>query len=88
MVQEPLAGRRHRSLRRAIVAAASLLVFAGLTTAASADLPSTTDPRVSLSAGFIENPAPGVAKLGVDLTAHRNKPAGFFDPARFSRAPA
>ena len=81
MVQEPLAGRRHRSLRRAIVAAASLLVFAGLTTAASADLPSTTDPRVSLSAGFIENPAPGVAKLGVDLTAHRNKPAGFFDPA-------
>jgi hypothetical protein len=77
MVQEPLAGR-HRSLRRAIAAAASLLILGGLTTAAGAALHNPNDPRANLSAGFIENPAPGVAKLGVELTAHQNKPAGFF----------
>jgi hypothetical protein len=76
-VQEPLAGR-HRSFRHAIAAAASLLVLGGLTTAAGAALHNPNDPRANLSAGFIENPAPGVAQLGVELTAHQNKPAGFF----------
>jgi hypothetical protein len=80
MVQGTLAGR-HRSLRRAIVAAASLLVLGVLTGVAGAALADPTDPRANLSAGFIDNPAPGVANLGVELTAHENKPAGFFNPA-------
>ncbi len=78
MVFERFPGRRHRRLRRTIAAAASLLVLGGLTTAAGAALHNPNDPRANLSAGFIDSPAPGVAKLGVDLTAHQNKPAGFF----------
>ena len=78
MVQEPRAGRRHRSLRRAIVAAASLLVLCGLTTTAGAALHDPNDPRFGLDPGF-ENAE--VAANGVALTAHRNKPAGFFNPA-------
>ena len=76
MVLEPLAGRRHRTLRRTIVAAASLLILAGLTTSAGAALHDPTDPRANLS-GFLD-PAPGVAASGLELKAHQNKPAGFF----------
>jgi hypothetical protein len=45
---------------------------------ASAQLPSTTDPRAALSPGL--NDA-GVAKQGMELLAHRDKPPGFFNPA-------
>ena len=45
---------------------------------ASAQLPSTTDPRASLAQG-LENP--GVAAKGMELLAHVNKPPGWFDPA-------
>jgi len=44
---------------------------------ASAQLPTTNDPRVGLSAGF-DNA--GTAAKGVELLAHLNKPAGFSDP--------
>jgi hypothetical protein len=45
---------------------------------ASAQLPTTDDPRANLAPGF-QNP--GTAELGVDHLANRPKPAGFFDPA-------
>jgi hypothetical protein len=45
---------------------------------ASAQLPSTTDPRAALSAG-LDNA--GVAQRGMSLLAHRDKPAGWFNPA-------
>ena len=45
---------------------------------ASAQLPSTTDPRASLAPG-LENA--GVAAKGMELLAHVNKPPGWFDPA-------
>jgi hypothetical protein len=77
-VSERFPGGRRRRLRRTIAVAVSLLAFAGVTTTAGADLPSTSDPRVGLPPG-LDNA--GVASLGVDLTAHQNKPAGFFNPA-------
>ena len=49
-----------------------------MTSAALADLPSTTDPRATLSPGLSNA---GVAANGLELLAHRDKPAGFFDPA-------
>ena len=57
-----------------LVVGAALAVPAG----ASAQLPSTTDPRAALSAGY-DNA--GVAQLGMSLLAHREKPAGWFNPA-------
>jgi hypothetical protein len=53
-------------------------VLAGILTAVAAtQLPSSTDPRATLAPG-LDNP--GVAATGLELLAHRNKPAGFFDP--------
>jgi hypothetical protein len=56
-----------------LVGAAALAVPA----AASAQLPSTTDPRANLAPGF-ENP--GTASLGMQHLANRPKPAGFVPP--------
>jgi hypothetical protein len=56
----------------------TLLLAAGITSAALADLPSTTDPRATLSPGLTNA---GVAADGLELLAHRDKPTGFFDPA-------
>jgi hypothetical protein len=68
-----------RPARRLVAAAGVTLVLAGVLAAAAAtQLPSTTDPRVGLAPG-LDNP--GVAATGLELLAHRNKPAGFFDPA-------
>src|SRR5215216_1052900 len=64
--------------RFATVIGGTLLCLGVLTAPAAAQLPTTDDPRVGLAAGF-DNP--GVAKQGLDLTAHSNKPGGFFDPA-------
>jgi hypothetical protein len=49
-----------------------------LASAAAAQLPDPNDPRVGLAPGV--NDA-GVAREGMDLLAHRDKPAGFFNPA-------
>ncbi len=65
--------------RRMRIALGGVLVLMGLLApAAAAQLPTTDDPRVGLAPG-LENP--GVASQGMDLSAHLNKPAGFFDPA-------
>ncbi len=45
---------------------------------AAAQLPSTTDPRATLSAG-LDNA--GTASHGLDLLAHVNKPPGWFNPS-------
>ncbi len=42
------------------------------------NLPSTTDPRANLAPGL---DTPGVAKQGLDLLSHVNKPPGWFNPA-------
>jgi hypothetical protein len=73
----PMAERRRRR-RFAAVLGGTLMFFGLLTSAAAAQLPTTDDPRVGLSAG-LDNA--GVANRGLDLTAHLNKPAGFFNPA-------
>jgi hypothetical protein len=73
----PVAERRRRR-RFAAVLGGTLMFFGLLTSAAAAQLPTTDDPRVGLSAG-LDNA--GVANRGLDLTAHLNKPAGFFNPA-------
>jgi hypothetical protein len=52
--------------------------LAGVPAAASAQLPSTSDPRAALAQG-LENP--GVAAKGMELLAHVNKPPGWSDPA-------
>jgi hypothetical protein len=64
-----------RVLRAVLV---GLAMLAALPAAASAQLPTTNDPRVGLSPGF-ENP--GTAASGLQHLANRAKPAGFFDPA-------
>ena len=64
--------------------AAALALTLTVSASAVAQLPSTTDPRAGLSPG-LDNP--GVAKSGMELLAHRDKPAGFFapgDPGSFS----
>ncbi len=55
-----------------------LLAMGLATSAASAQLPDPTDPRVGLASGL---ETPGVAKKGMALMAHLNKPPGFFNPA-------
>jgi hypothetical protein len=72
----PAARRRPR--RRLLVVLGTLLLAAGITSAALAELPSTTDPRATLSPGLTN---PGVAADGLELLAHLDKPAGFFNPA-------
>ena len=71
---------RGRCAVRNVVAAfvGSVVLSVLLASAAAGQLPTTDDPRVGLSAGFEDA---GVAKNGVDLSAHLNKPEGFFDPA-------
>src|SRR5688572_1200660 len=54
-------------------------VFALLAVApASAQLPTTNDPRFDLAPGFKN---PGTAELGMAHLANEAKPAGFFNPA-------
>jgi hypothetical protein len=68
-----------RPARRLVAAAGVTIVLAGvLATTAATQQPSTTDPRVGLAPGLDD---PGVAATGLELLAHRNKPAGFFNPA-------
>ena len=69
---------RRRTTWGIAVFAALALVMAALPAAATAQLPNPNDPRVGLDPGF-QNAE--VASQGVDLTAHRDRPAGFFDPA-------
>ncbi len=76
-VVRPVRARR-TGRRLGVVLGGTLMLFGWWTAAAAAQLPTTDDPRVGLSAG-LDNA--GVAKRGLDLTAHLNKPAGFFDPA-------
>src|SRR5262245_5266214 len=66
-----------RSLRMVVALAGAVFAAGAGAGMASAQLPSTTDPRATLSAGF-DNA--GVAKLGLDLAAHLNKPTGFSNP--------
>ena len=78
---EPSAARvRHTRPRRLFLSAlAALIVSAAvLSTVASAQLPSTTDPRATLTPG-LDNA--GVAASGLELLANRAKPAGWFNPA-------
>jgi hypothetical protein len=56
----------------------TLVLSGALVSAAAAQLPTTDDPRVGLSAGLDDA---GVAKQGLDLAAHLNKPEGWFNPA-------
>src|SRR5687768_6077968 len=64
-----------RALRVAVI---GLGILAALPATASAQLPTTNDPRVGLAPGF-ENP--GVAANGIRHLANRPKPPGFSDPA-------
>jgi hypothetical protein len=69
--------RRTRKRRSTLTLFAALLVSATcLTSVAAAQAPS--DPRVGLAPG-LDNP--GVAQDAMALLAHRNKPAGWFNPA-------
>jgi len=64
-----------RVLRAVLV---GLLALAALPASASAQLPTTDDPRVGLAPG-LDNP--GTAANGLQHLANRAKPPGFFDPA-------
>ena len=64
-----------RALRVGVV---GLLVLAALPATASAQLPTTNDPRVGLAPG-LDNA--GVAANGIQHLANRPKPPGFSDPA-------
>ena len=66
-------------MRMRVLAALALgAAFGGVPATAAAQLPSTTDPRAALTAGF-DNA--GVASRGMDLLSHLNKPADFTDPS-------
>jgi len=70
--------RERRPGRRiGLVLACALAVLGIAPGVAAAQLPTTDDPRVGLSAG-LDNA--GTAGLGVDLAAHLNKPPGWFNP--------
>jgi hypothetical protein len=70
--------RVRRAGRRVGAVLGGAVLLAGVMTApAAAQLPTTDDPRVGLSPG-LDNA--GVAKQGLDLTAHLNKPPGWFNP--------
>ena len=70
MVFERFPGRRHRRPRRTIAVGSSLLILAGLTTAAAgAATHNPNDPRASLSARFLEIHARG---RGARACAHRH----------------
>ncbi len=71
-------GMSRTATRKLLVALAGGALFAGVTaSAAPAQLPSTTDPRVGLAAG-LENP--GVAARGIEHLANVPKPPGWFNP--------
>src|SRR5918992_835851 len=59
--------------------AAVVLVLA-VAAPASAQLPTTSDPRANLSPGTPETDNAGRAELGIDHLANRPKPPGMFDP--------
>ena len=66
---------RGRGIGKALLAAAILALL--VAAPASAQLPTTDDPRANLAPGF---ESPGTAELGVDHLANRPKPPGFFNP--------
>jgi hypothetical protein len=71
-------GMSRTAARKVLVALAGGALLAGVTaSSASAQLPSTTDPRVGLAAG-LENP--GVASRGIEHLATVPKPPGWFNP--------
>ena len=73
-----MGGSLARPARRLAAVVGVTIVLAGvLATTAATQEPSPTDPRVGLSPG-LDNA--GVAATGLELLAHRNKPAGFSDP--------
>jgi hypothetical protein len=65
----------HRSWVLAALVGGMLL---GSAATASAQLPTTDDPRVGLSAGLTNA---GTAARGMDLVAHLDKPQGFSNPS-------
>ena len=70
---------RSRGFRRVLAMLVGAIALAVLPAAvASAQLPTTNDPRVGLAPG-LENP--GTAASGMEHLANRPKPPGFFDPA-------
>ena len=72
-------GMSRTATRKLLVALAGGALLAGVTaSAASAQLPSTTDPRVGLAPG-LDNA--GVAKRGIELLANRAKAPGYSNPA-------
>jgi hypothetical protein len=70
---------RHRKAGRRIgaIVGATITAMVMLTSVALAQLPTTDDPRVGLSAG-LDNA--GVAAQGMNLMAHLNKPPGWSNP--------
>src|SRR5829696_7714398 len=72
-------GMSRIATRKVLVALAGGALLAGVTaSAASAQLPSTTDPRVGLAPGY-DNA--GVAAKGIEHLANRQKAPGFSNPA-------
>ena len=64
---------------RAVTALGASVLMAGLLAqAAPAQLPTTDDERVGLTAGWLDA---GTAASGMELVGHHDKPAGFVDPA-------
>jgi hypothetical protein len=63
---------------RVLAAVLTGAALAGIPATAAAQLPSTSDPRATLTPGF-DNA--GVANRGLDLLSHLNKPPTFTDPA-------
>src|SRR5918998_138399 len=62
----------------AVLAGLVVMPSGAVVSTAAGQLPDPNDPRVGLAPGV--NDA-GVASKGIDLLAHENKPAGFFNPA-------
>jgi hypothetical protein len=60
---------------------AALVLVLAVAAPASAQLPTTNDPRANLSPGTPETDNAGRAELGLDHLANRPKPPGMFDPA-------
>jgi hypothetical protein len=60
---------------------AALVLVLAMAAPASAQLPTTNDPRANLAPGTPETDNAGRAELGLDHLANRPKPPGMFDPA-------
>jgi hypothetical protein len=73
-MRDRLARRPAPRRARLLVIGATLLLAGAATSAALADLPTTDDPRATLSPGMTDA---GVAALGVELTGHVDLTAGF-----------